>query len=179
STPPAPRPTRPRTAASPPAAGRCSQRLSPRQRSVRLRAMGGKGDRPAGLENRWWVDQQKDAQGHLVDAPRVPLRFFRSGLGFEQDRAQRRLTDLNLKWFGEADAPPGGWAIIHTLPNQRVPEPRVSKVRAALPVPSDGRGILVDSGEALRAIITGSPIGERLVEVRLRGGARVRRLGVR
>ena len=89
--------------------------------------MGGKGDRPAGLENRWWVDQQKDAQGHLVESPRVPLRFFRSGLGFDQDRAQRRLTDLNLKWFGEAEAPPGEWAIIHTLPNQRMPEPRVNK----------------------------------------------------
>ena len=45
------------------------------------RVMGGKGDRPAGLENRWWVDQQKDAQGHLIDRPRVPLRFFRSGAG--------------------------------------------------------------------------------------------------
>jgi hypothetical protein len=129
--------------------------------------MGGRGDRPAGLENRWWVDQQKDAQGHLIDRPRVPLRFFRSGVGFEQDRAQRRLTDLNLKWFDEAEAPPGGWAMVHTLPNQRVPEPRVNKVRAALPVPPDGRGILVDSGEALRAIITGAPVGERLVEVRL------------
>ena len=129
--------------------------------------MGGKGDRPAGLENRWWVDQQKDAQGHLIDRPRVPLRFFRSGMGFEQDRAQRRLTDLNLKWFTEVDGPLGSWAIIHTLEHQRVPEPRVNKVRAALPVPAEGRGVLVDSGEALRAIITTMPVGERLVEVRL------------
>ncbi|HKA30323.1 MAG TPA: hypothetical protein VKH82_13155, partial [Candidatus Binatia bacterium] len=129
--------------------------------------MGGKGDRPAGLENRWWVDQQKDAQGHPIDRPRVPLRFFRSGMGFEQDRAQRRLTDLNLKWFAEVDGPPGSWAIIHTLEHQRVPEPRVNKVRAALPVPPEGRGVLVDSGEALRAIITTMPVGERLVEVRL------------
>jgi hypothetical protein len=129
--------------------------------------MGGKGDRPAGLENRWWVDQQKDAQGHLVERPRVPLRFFRSGQGFDQDRAQRRLTDLNLKWFGEVEAPPGEWTMIHTLPNQRVPEPRVRKVKAAISIPPEGRGILVDSGEALRAIVTGNPIGERLVEVRL------------
>ena len=128
--------------------------------------MGGKGDRP-GLENRWWVDQQKDAHGVLIDRPRVPLRFFRSGIGFEQDRAQRRLTDLNLKWFGETEAPTGGWAIIHMLEKDRVPEPRVQKVRAALPVPPDGRGVLVDSGEALRAIITAYPVGERLVEVRI------------
>ena len=34
-------------------------------------------------------------------------------------------------------------------------------------MPPDGRGVLVDSGEALRAIITAMPLGERLVEVRL------------
>ena len=97
--------------------------------------MGGKGDRPDGLENRWWVDQQKDAQGHLIERPRrsARLRFFRTGAGFEQDRAQRRLTDLNLKWFDEADAPPGGWAVIHMLEHQRVPEPRVDKVTARAP----------------------------------------------
>src|SRR5262249_49615687 len=83
----------------------------------------------------------------------------------------RRLTDLNLKWFAEVDGPPGSWAIIHTLEHQRVPEPRVNKVRAALPVPPEGRGVLVDSGEALRAIITTVPVGERLVEVRLGGEA--------
>src|SRR5262245_2377604 len=129
--------------------------------------MGGKGDRPAGLENRWWVDQQKDAQGHLIDRPRVPLRFFRSGIGFEQDRAQRRLTDLNLKWFSEAEGPLGGWARVQMLETQRVTEPRGNTVLAGLPVPTDGRGVLVDSGESLRAIITSAPVGERLVEVRL------------
>jgi len=49
----------------------------------------------------------------------------------------------------------------------RVPEPRVNKVKAALPVPKDGRAVLVDSGDALRAIITGHPVGQRLVEVRV------------
>ena len=129
--------------------------------------MGGKGDRPASLENRWWVDQQKDAQGYLIDRPRIPLRFFRSAVGFDHDTAQRRLTDLNLKWFGEADTTPGAWTLVRTLEHQRVPEPRVKKVMAALPVPAGCRGVLVDSGEALRAIVTGTPLGERLVEVRI------------
>lgn len=129
--------------------------------------MGGKGDRPASLENRWWVDQQKDAQGYLIDRPRIPLRFFRSATGFDQDAAQRRLTDLNLKWFGEADTTPGEWTLIRTLEHQRVPEPRVRKVMAAVPVPKACRGVLVDSGEALRAIVSTTPLGERLVELRI------------
>jgi hypothetical protein len=135
--------------------------------------MGGKGDRPAGLENRWWVDQQKDADGHLIDRPRVPLRFFRSAIGFDQDRAQRRLTDLNLKWFGETETVPGGWAMIHTLENQRVPEPRVNKVKAALQVPPDGRAILVDSGEALRGGAAGRGPHRLGVVVRRLGAGRV------
>lgn len=128
--------------------------------------MGGKGDRPS-LENRWWVDQQRDAKGHPIEQPRVQLAFFRSGAGFDQDRAQRRLTDLNLKWFNEASAPPGEWAVLHLLERERFPEPRLQKVKAAFSPPRDGRGVLVDSGTSVRAIVTSNPVGERLVEVRL------------
>ncbi len=128
--------------------------------------MGGKGDRPS-LENRWWIDQGKD--GQPIERPPAQFGnvFFRTGVGFEQDRAQRRLTDLNLKWFDEAPAEPGGWAVLHLVERQRFPAQRLDKAKQTLPVPRDGRGVLVDSGDALRAIITGYPIGERLVEVRL------------
>lgn len=128
--------------------------------------MGGKGDR-AGLENRWWVDQGKDGQPLERPPAQFGHRFFRTGTGFEQDRAQRRLTDLNLKWFDEAHPEPGGWAVLHVLERERFPAQRLEKVKHALPVPPQGRGILVDSGQAVRAIITNHPVGERLVEVRL------------
>ena len=128
--------------------------------------MGGKGDRPS-LENRWWVDQTKDGEPLVRPPALFGNTFFRTGIGFEQDRAQRRLTDLNLKWFDEARPEPGGWAVLHLLEKQRFALQRLEKVRNALPVPPKGRGILVDSGDSVRAIITGDPIGERLVEVRL------------
>jgi hypothetical protein len=128
--------------------------------------MGGKGDR-ASLENRWWVDQGKDGQPLERPPAQFGQRFFRTGTGFEQDRAQRRLTDLNLKWFDEAHPEPGGWAVLHVLEQERFPSQRLDKVRNALPVPPRGRGILVDSGQSVRAIITNDPVGERLVEVRL------------
>ena len=144
--------------------------------------MGGRGDRPT-VENRWWVDQGKDSKGAPLERPPAQFggRFFRTGAGFDQDRAQRRLTDLNLKWFDEADAPIGGWAVIRSATHEgaqsrsqrgargpdRFPEGRLERVKAGVPVPPDGRGVLIDSGNALRAIITGQRIGERLVEVRL------------
>jgi hypothetical protein len=140
--------------------GRATPRYGPR--------VGGKGDRPT-VENRWWVDQGKD--GKSTPIPRPPAqyghRFFRSGDGFEQERARLRLTDLNLKWFEETNPPPGEWVVVRLLGDQKVPDNRVERVKKALPIPRGGRGVLADSGNALRAIITGEPCGERLVEVRL------------
>jgi hypothetical protein len=128
--------------------------------------MGGKGDRPS-LENRWWVDQGKDGQPIERPPAKFGHTFFRSAAGFQQDRAQRRLTDLNLKWFDEARPEPGAWAVLHVLERQRFPANRLERVRNAFTLPPNGRGVLVDSGDSVRVIITGDPVGERLVEVRL------------
>jgi hypothetical protein len=130
--------------------------------------MGGKGDRPS-LENRWWVDQGKAERGMPAERPPATFghRFFRTGDGYEQNAAQRRLTDLNLKWFDEANPPVGEWAVVHLLGTERFPPKRFEKVRATLSIPPRGRGVLVDSGVSLRVIITGDPPFERLVEIRL------------
>lgn len=130
--------------------------------------MGGKGDRPT-VENRWWVDQGKDAAGRPLERPPAQFggRFFATGAGFEQDRARIRLTDSNLKWLEEAAPPPDSWALVRVLAGERVPDARIDRAKAAIPLPPGGRGVLVDSGTSLRAIVTGQPTGERLVELRL------------
>jgi hypothetical protein len=130
--------------------------------------VGGKGDRPT-VENRWWVDQGKDGAGRPIERPPAQFgaRFFRTGDGFEQERARTRLTDSNLKWLEEASPPPDGWAVIRVLPSERMPEGKVERARKTLPLPPGGRGVLVDSGTSLRAILTGNPSGERLIEIRL------------
>jgi hypothetical protein len=131
-------------------------------------AVGGRGDRPT-VENRWWVDQGKDARGAPIPRPPAQFghRFFHTGDGFEQERARLRLTDSNLKWLEEANPPADSWATVHPLSEERTPPARIDKVKAAFPLPAGGRGVIVDSGNALRLIITAQPWGERLVEVRL------------
>jgi len=130
--------------------------------------VGGKGDRPA-VENRWWVDQGKDAKGNPLPRPPAAFggRFFRTGEGFEQERARVRLTDSNLKWLEEASPPPDGWVVVHVLAGERFPEGRIEKAKVALRLPPGCRGVLIDSGTSLRAIVTAQPVGDRLVEVRL------------
>jgi hypothetical protein len=130
--------------------------------------MGGKGDQPT-VENRWWVDHGKDAKGNPLPRPPAQFghQFFRTGAGFEQDRARLRLTDSNLKWLDEAAPPVDGWALVYVLERERFPPNRLEKLKNAIRVPNGGRGVLVDSGTSVRAIITGHPPGDRLVELRL------------
>jgi hypothetical protein len=130
--------------------------------------VGGKGDRP-NVENRWWVDQGKDARGVPIERPKAEFghRFFRSGDGFEQDRARLRLTDSNMKWLSEADPPADGWSVVEVLAGERFAPARLEKVKAAFRLPPGGRGVIVDSGSSVRLIMTGEPRGARLVEVRL------------
>jgi hypothetical protein len=129
--------------------------------------VGGKGDRPT-VENRWWVDQGKEGQAGGVRPPATfGRRFFKTGDGFEQDRARLRLTDSNLKWLQEANPPPNGWIVVRPVSGERMPDPRIERVKGTLKLPPGARGVLVDSGNAVRAVITGDPPGERLVEVRL------------
>lgn len=137
--------------------------------SASFRRVGGKGDRPT-VENRWWVDQGKEPRGGGVverPPPQFGKTFFRSGDGFEQERARLRLTDSNLKWLEEANPPANGWAYVQVLPGERTPEQRLERVKGAVRLPPGGRGVLVDSGISLRAIVTASPPGERLLELRL------------
>ena len=130
--------------------------------------VGGKGDRP-NVENRWWVDQGKAARGEPIERPPAPFgaRFFRTGDGFEQDRARLRLTDSNLKWLAEATPGADGWGQVQVFPGERFPPQRLEKVKRAFRIPPGGRGVVVDSGNAVRLIMASDPETARLVEVRL------------
>src|ERR1700754_1810682 len=110
------------------------------------RRVGGKGDRP-NVENRWWAEL-KDAAGTPIPRPPAQFghRFFRTGDGFEQERARLRLTDSNTKWLDEANPEPGTWAVTYVLADERFPAQRLEKVRNAFQLPPGGRGVIVDSG---------------------------------
>jgi len=130
--------------------------------------VGGKGDRPT-VENRWWVDQGKDAKGNPVPRPPAQFghRFFRTGDGFEQDRARLRLTDSNTKWLEEATPGPDGWGLVQVFPGERFAPKRLERVKQRFRIPPGGRGVVIDSGNAVRLIMASDPANARLVEVRL------------
>jgi hypothetical protein len=90
------------------------------------------------------------------------------GKDFDQDRARANLTDTNLNLIREANPAEGTWEYL-PMTDDRSPPELLEKVRRALKLPKWARGVLVDSGTSIRAIASGTPVGERIVELNLGG----------
>lgn len=127
------------------------------------------------VENRWWVDGNTSTKrrGPTLPSERdtppiVGKRLFGVGHDFDQDRAKVHLTDANRQLLREGNPPEDGWAYL-ALTAQRSSEELLARVKRAIRLPRGSRGVLVDSGSSLRAIVTGQPFGERVVEVTIGG----------
>ena len=119
------------------------------------------------VADRWWAD--------LGDKRREPVKrqagpagtsFFRAAEGFEQDRARAQLTDNNLKLLTEADPPEGGWGYVQ-LAETQYPEKERERIKQMVNVPAYARAALIDSGRTVRILMTGTPIGARILELTL------------
>lgn len=127
------------------------------------------------VENRWWVDAATSAKRRGPTAPSeravppiVGPRLFGVGRDFDQDRAKVHLTDANVQLLREGNPPEDGWAYL-PLTEQHSSDELLTRVKRAIRLPRGSRGVLVDSGASLRAIVTGRPFGERVVELTLGG----------
>jgi hypothetical protein len=123
------------------------------------------------VENRWWVDtgKTKERPGPLPPGERPPVgsKFFDIGYEFDQERARQRLTDCNLKFIEEAQPAADAWTVLRMVPGESVPETHLEHMKRRLALPGGARGVIVDCGRAVRFILTGDPVGERILEFTL------------
>lgn len=120
------------------------------------------------LDHRWWVDREHNHEraGSQGTTSRPPLRLFQCGEGYDPGGARERLTRSNLRLLMDTSPPPGRWAYVALL-EERTPRAQLERVRTALSLPPGSDGVIVDSGKSLRLLITGTPRGERIIELRL------------
>lgn len=123
------------------------------------------------VRDRWWVDtgdkkQRERAPAKPAEKPTVGSRFYRSGIGFDQEVARTRLTDLNLKLLQEANPAPGEWGYVRLADKPHREQNRL-RILDQVKLPPYARGVVVDCGRTLRLLVTGTPLGERLLELTL------------
>ncbi len=116
-------------------------------------------------EERWWVDRDQYRLRPKIQKkfPTAGNSFFRAVEGYNQEEALDHLTDINLKLLAQGDAPPGGWGYV-SLVKEKSPARKIERIKKSLPLPSFARAVLVDSGQSLRVIVTGTPVGECILE---------------
>jgi hypothetical protein len=124
------------------------------------------------VKDRWWVDfgGKDNAKAPPVVAPAaaapVGAKFYRAAQGFEQESARSRLTDLNLKLLVEANPDLGEWGYVQ-LVERPFASREAERIRETIELPPYARGAFVDSGRTVRLLVTGTPIGERILELAL------------
>ena len=119
------------------------------------------------VANRWWVDLG-GTEKVKVRRPAGPAgsQFFEVAHDFEQERARERLTDNNLKLLHAANPPEGGWGYVQ-LAETSYPERELERIKRLVTLPQYARGLIVDCGRSVRLLVTGTPLGERLLELAL------------
>jgi hypothetical protein len=118
------------------------------------------------VKDRWWVDTgDKRRERPPVNAP-VASGFYRSAAGFEQDTARARLTDLNMKLLVDGNPPEAGWGYV-ALVDVPFSEVELERIKKRVGLPAYARGVVVDSGRSVRVLITGTPIGQRVLDLTL------------
>ena len=128
------------------------------------------GGSPPAVKDRWWVEtgdkKRERAAPAAVPPPPVGSKFYRSGIGFNQETARSRLTDLNLKLLMQANPPEGGWGYVQ-LAETTFPERERERIKEQIAVPPYARAVLVDCGRSVRVLFTGTPIGQRVLDLTL------------
>lgn len=120
---------------------------------------------------KWWIDQSRaSAEGKRGESlPPAIARFYVTTRGYEQERARSGLVDTNLKLLTEANPEIGEFGYLSFIP-ERAPAQILERIRRSLPLPENARAVIVDSGRAVRVIVTGTPVGERILEFNFNRG---------
>ncbi len=124
------------------------------------------------LGSKWWVDTGRTDRppakpGIAGSTSLAGMRFYKVADGFEQESAREKLTDNNLKVLLSASPEPGTWKEVALVPHKRAPKREVARVIDSVALPAYARGVIVDCGQVLRLLVTGTPIGERILELAL------------
>jgi hypothetical protein len=115
--------------------------------------------------NKWWIDVTERVRSKRPPGP-AGMSFFQVAHDFEQDKARDRLTDNNLKLLLSIDPSPGQWSYVQ-LAETRYPKRELERVKNLVPLPPYARGLVVDCGRSLRLLVTGTPVGARILELAL------------
>lgn len=118
-------------------------------------------------EVKWWIDrgpvkerEKESALGRGI----IEKWTYELLKDYKQEQAVRNVVDINPRTLKELSFPAGDWGYI-SLGVGSYPANGLAKIKSFLALPANARGLIIDAGYSVRVLITGEPVGERLVDI--------------
>jgi hypothetical protein len=130
---------------------------------------------PPAEEVKWWIErgpvkerEKSEALGRGI----IEKWTYELLKDYKQEQAVRNVVDINPRTLKDLSQAPLGWNYV-SLGVGNYPAARLDKIKKALPLPSDARALIIDAGYSVRILITGEPVGEKLLDINFTEGPSV------
>jgi hypothetical protein len=128
---------------------------------------------PAPVEEvKWWIDrgpvkerEKSEALGRGI----IEKWTYELLKDYKQEQAVRNVVDINPRTLKDLSQAPLGWNYV-SLGVGSYPADKLDKIKKIVQLPAHARALLIDAGYSVRLIITGEPVGERLIDVNFTEG---------
>jgi hypothetical protein len=118
-------------------------------------------------ETKWWIDrgpvkerEKKEQLGRGV----IEQWVYQMLKDYRQEQAVRNVVDINPRLLKELSAASPGWEY-RSLEVGTFPQERLAAVKNAIRLPPEARALAIDAGYSLRVLVTGEPVGERVMDI--------------
>lgn len=118
-------------------------------------------------EAKWWIDRgpvkEREKQTGLGSGI-IEKWVYELLKDYHQEQAVRNVVDINTRLLRDFPLKPDEW-VYHSLGVGTYPVKQLNRIKSSLQLPPNARGLLIDAGYSVRVLITGEPVGERLLDI--------------
>ncbi len=118
-------------------------------------------------EVKWWIDRGpvKEREKEVRPARGIIEKWVYDILkNYDQEDAVRNVVDINHRILKQIPVESKGWGYL-SLGIGTYPAKALARIKGSLQLPPGARGLIVDAGYSVRVLITGDPVGERIVDI--------------
>ena len=122
---------------------------------------------PPAEEVKWWIErapvkerEKSEALGRGI----IEKWTYELLKDYKQEQAVRNVVDINPRTLKDLAQAPLGWNYV-SLGVGNYPADRLERIKKTLELPAGARALIIDAGYSVRLLITGEPVGERLLDL--------------
>ncbi|NIO06537.1 MAG: hypothetical protein GTO40_00590 [Deltaproteobacteria bacterium] len=122
---------------------------------------------PATEEVKWWIERGPVREREKKPEPNrgiIDVWAYELLKDYNQDLALKSVAGINERVLKNLNVGPKEWDFI-SLNVGKFPPGRLNRIKEAFRLPAYARGLIIDAGYSVRVLMTGEPVGDRLLDI--------------